>query len=99
MGHPVDVLQLGPGKGSPDRSEISLTVPLPKIDGRRRVPGLDPHYARLDLWRRPKVVLAHLHEVVHPRQELRVDGQPAVELVAGLRHEPLRKLSLQIDSQ
>ena len=79
--------------------KVFLTVPLSKIDRRRRISWLDPNHARLNLGRRPKVVLAHLHEVVHPRQELRVDGKPAVELVAGLRHEPLRKLPLQIVGQ
>ena len=72
-----------------------LTIPLLKIDRWRRVSRLYPYDARLHLGRRTEVVLPHLHEVIDARQELRVDGQAAIQFVAGLRHEPLRKLSLQ----
>ena len=47
------------------------------------------------LWGWPEVPLADLHEVVDPREELGVDGEPAVELVPGLGHEALGELPLE----
>eukprot|EP01137_Pigoraptor_chileana_P036921 Opistho-2@33260 len=70
-------------------------VPLLKVDGRRRVAGLQAHNARLNLGRGAEVVLAHLHEVVHPREQLCVDRQAAVQCVAGLCDETLCKFALE----
>ena len=70
-------------------------VPLLVVDGRRRILGLDAHHARLDLGRRPEVVLADLHQVVDARQQLRVDGQAAVELLARLGRQAERELALE----
>lgn len=42
------------------------------------------------LWRRSKIVLAHLHDVVHTSQQLGVHRQATVQRVAGFRncHSP-----------
>ena len=79
----------------PDKSDPRQAVPLSEIDRRRRIPGLQPDHRTLDFWRRPEVVFADFHDVVDPGEELGVDGQPAVEFVAGLSHQTLGKLALE----
>lgn len=70
-------------------------VPLREVDRRRRVPQLDAHNSTLHLGRRTKVVPRHLHELVHPRQQLRVDRESAVERLAGTGRETKRELLLK----
>lgn len=57
--------------------------------------GLDAHDGGLDLRRRPEVVLADLHDVGDLGPELGVDGQAAVEGVAGAGCETEGKFTLE----
>lgn len=44
-----------------EEADANQAIPLAKVDGRRRVLGLDPHYARFHLGRGPEIVLTHLN--------------------------------------
>merc|ERR1719187_2493289 len=79
----------------PDEANPGESVPLGEVDGGRRVAGLYSHHAALNLWRWSEVVLANLHEMIHPCEELGVDGKPAVEFVSRLGHQSLSELALE----
>ena len=46
----------------PKETDPDQAVPLAKVDGRRRILGLDPDHARFHLGRGPEIVLPHLQK-------------------------------------
>jgi hypothetical protein len=70
-------------------------VELLKAHRRRWIERHDAHDGRLDVRRRTKVVLAHVHYVVDLGVELYVRGQTRPERGTGLRDEPHRELALE----
>ncbi len=79
----------------PHEGDTSEAVPFSEIDWRRRISWLDSNHTRLNLWRRLEIVLADLHEVVDTGQQLSVNGEAAVKLVAWLGDQTLGKLTLK----
>lgn len=71
------------------------TIPLGEVDRRRWITRLNAHHTRFDLWRRPEVVLAHFHQHVHTRQQLRIDAQTTEQFIARLGHQTLGELALE----
>lgn len=45
----------------PQEADTHETIPFAEVNGWRRILGLDSHYARLNLGRRPEIVFADLN--------------------------------------
>lgn len=81
----------------PHKTNPQHPIPLIPTDSRSFTSHLrlDTNNARFDLRRRFKVVLAYFHNVRYLGPELRVDGKPAVEGVAGACGETQGEFALE----
>jgi len=71
------------------------SVELFEAHRRRGVERHDAHDGRLDVWRRPEVALAHVHDVVDFGVELHVRGETRPERGTGLRDQSHREFALE----
>lgn len=101
LDHGEDLLGAQPARAESlvlaDKAHAQEAVPLVPADVGPVLAqlGLDAHDGGLDLRRRPEVVLADLHDVGDFGPELGVDGQAAVEGVAGASCEAEGEFTLE----
>lgn len=77
------------------KAQSHQSIPLQKVDGRRRIVRHNAHHRRLDFGRWSKVVLSHLDDVRDLGKELCIYRKTTIEFISGCGNETHRKLSLK----